>query len=300
MGTFVDITGEKFGKWTVLNRAGYKGKQISWDCICDCGSIRSVAGNRLRSGTAQSCGCLSKRYFNKKNRVDSRLSIYRMLYNRYIKSAEKRGLEFNLDWEYFQSLLNDNCYYCGRGPHPLKKVRYILYAVNGIDRLHSNEGYYKENVVTACTDCNYMKLIMPVNLFFEQVKKIYNHVLRGEFLLKKVENKLSKSAVCVIYNLLAQRARRRDLHFDMTLDLFGERVGNTCIYCGAEPSCKIKFRPNELYTGLDRLDSSQGYTDDNVVPCCKICNFMKMTLSYEEFLRHILTIYKHRGLYGKI
>lgn len=35
--------------------------------------------------------------------------------------------------------------------------------------------------------------------------------------------------------------------------------------------------------GIDRVDSSIGYTIQNSVPCCKICNYAKHNLTLEEF-----------------
>jgi hypothetical protein len=46
-----------------------------------------------------------------------------------------------------------------------------------------------------------------------------------------------------------------------------------CKYCG-------------LYgaVGLDRVDNNVGYTYDNVVPCCVLCNFIKADLNVQVFL----------------
>ena len=49
-----DLTGQKFGRWTVLEYVG-NGK---WLCKCDCGTERTVRANRLKSGASKSCGCL--------------------------------------------------------------------------------------------------------------------------------------------------------------------------------------------------------------------------------------------------
>jgi hypothetical protein len=54
----VDLTGQRFGRWIVLEYADStvygKGK---WLCRCDCGTIRNVLGDNLKSGKTQSCGC---------------------------------------------------------------------------------------------------------------------------------------------------------------------------------------------------------------------------------------------------
>ena len=57
---FIDLTGNKYGKLTVIERNGYtpNGKTIKWKCQCDCGKIVDVAMNGLKSGTTQSCGCI--------------------------------------------------------------------------------------------------------------------------------------------------------------------------------------------------------------------------------------------------
>ena len=59
----IDLTGQRFGRWTVINRCGtYKdpygyGASPMWLCRCDCGKLRAVNGNSLRRGLSTSCGC---------------------------------------------------------------------------------------------------------------------------------------------------------------------------------------------------------------------------------------------------
>lgn len=63
MGKVIDITGQRFGKLVVIQRADdhYEpsGKRvIRWKCQCDCGEISVVSGSQLRKGRTKSCGCL--------------------------------------------------------------------------------------------------------------------------------------------------------------------------------------------------------------------------------------------------
>lgn len=52
-----DITGQRFGKWLVIGRAGCTAKgQATWSCVCDCGAARVVVGSDLRNGSSASCG----------------------------------------------------------------------------------------------------------------------------------------------------------------------------------------------------------------------------------------------------
>lgn len=49
-----DLSGKRFGKWTVLHRDG-KILPVRWICKCDCGTIRSVSRASLCGGSS-SCG----------------------------------------------------------------------------------------------------------------------------------------------------------------------------------------------------------------------------------------------------
>lgn len=53
-----DMTGKRFGKLTVIERAGTdKFGKATWLCKCDCGNEVIVPGGNLRSGNTTSCGC---------------------------------------------------------------------------------------------------------------------------------------------------------------------------------------------------------------------------------------------------
>lgn len=58
MGRKIDLTGQRFGRLTVLYDDGKDrfGNYI-WKCKCDCGNTVSVVSNSLRRGLTRSCGC---------------------------------------------------------------------------------------------------------------------------------------------------------------------------------------------------------------------------------------------------
>ena len=59
MGQVTDLTGKKFGRLTVIERAENKKEgRVCWKCKCDCGNETIVTGKNLRSGHTTSCGCL--------------------------------------------------------------------------------------------------------------------------------------------------------------------------------------------------------------------------------------------------
>lgn len=62
MGKKVDLTGQVFGRLTVLERAPLKkGSRTSrWTCRCECGSVKDYFSNALKTGATKSCGCVQK------------------------------------------------------------------------------------------------------------------------------------------------------------------------------------------------------------------------------------------------
>lgn len=52
---FIDITGKRFGKWTVVDRAPSRGDHSYWNCICECGTKIEVESGALRYGKTTQC-----------------------------------------------------------------------------------------------------------------------------------------------------------------------------------------------------------------------------------------------------
>jgi len=56
---FIDISGNKYGRLKVLEKADKSKGQIRWLCKCDCGKETIVQGGHLREGNTTSCGCFA-------------------------------------------------------------------------------------------------------------------------------------------------------------------------------------------------------------------------------------------------
>ena len=56
-----DLTGNRYGRLTVLRRAGSSVHgEAMWHCRCDCGAEHTVKGWLLTRGQTKSCGCLRR------------------------------------------------------------------------------------------------------------------------------------------------------------------------------------------------------------------------------------------------
>lgn len=51
----IDIAGQKFGRWTVIEFAGRKNKATLWLCRCECGAEKIADGHSLRRGQSKGC-----------------------------------------------------------------------------------------------------------------------------------------------------------------------------------------------------------------------------------------------------
>lgn len=62
MGRAEDLTGEQFGRWTVLSKTAERTNSgsIKYEARCACGTLRVVSGKMLKDGSSVSCGCYNR------------------------------------------------------------------------------------------------------------------------------------------------------------------------------------------------------------------------------------------------
>ncbi len=100
----------------------------------------------------------------------------------------------------------------------------------------------------------------------------------------------------IIYRM---NARKRNIPFLLETEDMIDIVNQDCYYCGSKPKSILhrtikKIKNKLIYNGLDRIDNSQGYIKDNIVPCCEVCNRMKLKMAQDEFLDHVEKIAQQR------
>lgn len=80
MSKIKDLTGQKFGRLTVLERSeSNKDGRAQWLCLCECGEIKVKLGKLLLNGHCKSCGC--GEYENRVNNITSHKLSNTRLYN---------------------------------------------------------------------------------------------------------------------------------------------------------------------------------------------------------------------------
>lgn len=212
---FDDLTGQRFGRWTVLfqSKSKFKSRATMWHCRCDCGNERDISRTNLVQGKTKSCGCYrkelshqldeTKRKFDHQGNITHKLcpicgefksvdnfplnprkvdgySEYcndclnyslRKRYSRYARRAKNANMDFDISKSEFDEITSQPCAYCGK-----YSATYQGVGINGIDRVDSNLGYTKGNIVPCCTICNRMKLDYKKEEWINQMKLILNHL----------------------------------------------------------------------------------------------------------------------------
>lgn len=192
-------------------------------------------------------------------------------YKEYQRSAAKRNYAFELSLEHFERLVKEPCVYCEYHKEG---------EANGIDRLDNNKGYTLENSRSCCEMCNHMKQMYHVQYFLAKVGHIATNTL-PESSFHDTWN-YSNSLCTTTYSRHKHNCKGRNISFLLSEDQWNELTTSACYICGF----------HDTPVGIDRYDNSvRSYTYENCRPCCRPCNVMKFTYSYEELKEQCKKIY---------
>lgn len=188
-----DIVGQRFGTLLVLRRGLPRGinNSSTMICQCNCGSIKEYLATSLKSGNTKGCGCTKAEVIAKKNFRNSVRGLETGVFCLYRRTAEKKGLSFDLTRDGFVNLIYQDCHYCGRPPsNNVKKIKKkycppMELVYNGVDRVDNLKGYEIDNVVPCCRECNTMK---HDSLSYDEMKAVA--IFLKEYRRKKLEQSI--------------------------------------------------------------------------------------------------------------
>lgn len=137
------MTGERFGRLTVLSRCDKDEMKYSHKCKCDCGRIINVRTDSLKSGNTKSCGCLQRelatdRFLKHGMYKTPEYHAWQSMFQRCentkhpcYKDYGGRGISVCEEWGSFDTFLLD------MGMKPSSDY--------SLDRIDNNQGYNKDN-----------------------------------------------------------------------------------------------------------------------------------------------------------
>ena len=187
------------------------------------------------------------------------LSYITSIFNIYRDDAIKKNKLFNLTEEDILLLVNNNCYYCGELSSNL---------LMGVNLRDSNKEYDRDNCVSCCKLCNYMKSDKWNDFDF---LLIIEHILTTNNFIKGV-----------LYPRLFKDCKSVD--YDMDKKDCNEIRKNNCYICNKENT-------GDHQNNINRVNPKITYVKENCQSCCGTCNYLKRDLSLSDFLYHIYRIY---------
>jgi hypothetical protein len=194
-----------------------------------------------------------------------------VLWNHYVKGAQKRQIDFTLPKARFNELICFPCFYC----------KYTKDGeVVGLDRLNNNEGYTEGNCVPCCAPCNILKGTQHPQEFIDKLSAIHKYAATKEPISSEMVYRWSTtypSKSVPIYTSYQKSANTRNIIFTITEPEFSALIKLPCYICGLPSSDTNK-------NGIDRFDNSKGYVEGNCRPCCGHCNLLKKNIPYDTIL----------------
>lgn len=166
---FKDMTGNRIGRWIVLEYIPKGPKFNYYRCKCNCGIEKLVNVITLKTGESRSCGCLRAESVRKAHSKSKGEAAFNSVYNDYKVRSHLANRDFKLTKDVFKKLTQQNCSYCDHRPSTKKERNTGCYVYNGLDRIDNNKGYTIKNAIPCCIDCNKMKK----NITLDMIKKIY-------------------------------------------------------------------------------------------------------------------------------
>ena len=149
MGKFQDLTGQRFGRWMVLEKTDLRNadKRIMWKCKCDCGNEGIRPGKDLKDGHSKSCGCYRDYLVNHKNPNTRHNLRYHPLYKKFM---DMKGRCYNPNNKRYNLYGEKGIHICKEWLEDVKI--FIEWGIKTgwgkdltIDRIDSNENYCPEN-----------------------------------------------------------------------------------------------------------------------------------------------------------
>lgn len=302
----IDLTGQTFGKLTVLSRAENFHGSTMWNCRCECGTERAIRSWALIHGETRTCGCArfektekkrKPRFKNITGKVFGKLTALRRLE----KPKGKKGLwlcrcECGGTREANYTELNigrvEHCgcqkANCGRRVIDLTGKKFGRLKVVARDETpRGNEARKNAAVHWNCVcECGTLCSVPSVRL--------RSGLTRSCGCLR---DRPPETSVRNLFKNYRRGAEKRDYEFILTEDQFRKIVVQNCFYCGAPPTerrRKKKTYDGFAFNGVDRINNAKGYSLDNCVAACKTCNAMKATYTPAFFLKHIKAIYQNK------
>jgi hypothetical protein len=293
MGAFLNLMGQKFGKWMVIKRRknDSRGKPI-WACKCECGKIKNVSASSLRGGFSKSCG----KYLCESIFLD--LSNKKFWKLTAIRPTNERQ-QGHMVW-----MCRCDCGNVVKKSVPLlKRGQYP----NCGDRKCSP--YFEDltgKIFGKLTVIDFSDMRSTKRTSRWNCQCNCGNVVKTDF--GSLVSGRTKSCGCIRkdgqYESIVKRSYRshvfsakyRNIVNFLSKEEYFAIGSNPCYYCG---NFDIKTNNSTGATiklnGVDRKNNEKFYKIENSLSCCGECNVMKQDSTYKQFMEKIQKIINYQN-----
>lgn len=297
---------EKYGSWTVVsdvvigedNRHRYK-------CRCDCGVVKDVLAYELKRGKTTKCRQCCRITLD----IGSKFGCYTVLECAGVNQKRSAvfkcrcdcGAESIVPGITLRKFPPNYCNKCPRNIVPIGE-KYGEWTIIGFEDIYKYKSRWRvrcscgeecivnsnniiRGVSTRCYKCKNKELKKITGRCFAVNISEETEVLNQE----KIEN-----IPLQFWNRLKDGATKRKIEFNITendlVNLFNEQKGK-CVFTGW--NLVIDKNGKKCTASLDRIDSEQGYSADNIQFVHKHINLMKNAFLQEYFIKMCKAVVKH-------
>lgn len=292
------MVGKRFGRQVVESEAGRsQGGEYQFNCLCDCGLRHVVGGCNLRKGRSTQCKkCAAANASHRAALTTERMyARHPDLMPKQVFRGRKEIYKFwcTVHGEYLHSYdshaQGKRCKKCAIDKlrrHPEVKVG-GQFGQWFVEARVENRGVRSQWRVRCV--CGRIKIIEGQRL--HRMKQCHICSGRTEAGLIPALSPRDGARNDVLCSTKL-RAKMHNRVWELSDELFDLLSQSPCYYCGDPPSNQRRGGAY-IYSGIDRVDSSEGYTPANSVACCKNCNWVKSDRNVVEFENHIKKIARH-------
>jgi hypothetical protein len=247
---------------------------------------------------------------NYKNNVKRRKEyVLKQFIHNLVKYSERSSIKrikrgrvdcvFNIIEQDVLDCLEKQKYKCVYSGKPLIHSG-LTYDNMSIDRIDSSKGYTKDNIQMITFWANRAKTDLDETRFIDFIKNIAEYIREQTYTIRQI-NKDNISQIKQKLKICRDSTRKRlkmgrkecgncTITYQDVWEI-AQKQGFRCYYTGLP----IDFTQKDRYLqpSIDRIDSSKGYTKDNIQITIFWANQSKANLDDTTFLKYVKEIYNH-------
>lgn len=296
-----DLTGQKFNMVSVLSYSETckNTGRSKWNCRCDCGKNIILKGHSLKTGQITNCGCKRLERINLSGQKFGKLTVIKRNGSsnhgqaRWMCECECEKI-VTINSGSLRQGLTTSCG-CNRRNEFFKGQQ-----INKLTLVEIYDSDKHGNIRWRCKcECGEESIVCSSSLNNGKVDGCAKCAIKNRSGSKSSCFNGYQEITGTFWGNIKKSSRTRSLEFSITIKQAWElflKQNRKCALSGLFLTLNTKANSHTGTASLDRIDSSKGYTIDNVQWVHKDINIMKSDHSDKEFINYCKLVANHNPL----